>query len=114
MTAILSGPYDLCYEVLDKALPMQRGGVFAIGHVDAKGTFRVQRVGRDTLDLRERLRSMIGSGNNFKYAMASTALEAFEIECDLFHKFRPPGNFTHPDRPPGSGWKCRHCLQLHV
>jgi hypothetical protein len=113
MNTLLDGPYDLTFDSLQNELPKSRAGVFALGHVDARGTFRVQRVGRDERDLQERLCGMIGSGTMFKYAIVSTAKEAFDLECDLFHKFRPPSNIMHPDRPRGSEWKCRHCHQLH-
>ena len=113
MNATLDGPHDLSVDVLERAVP-HRGGVFAVGHVDLAGRFRVQRVGRDDYDLRERLRGLIGSGNKFKYTIVPNPQDAFDLECDLFHKFRPPSNIMHPDRPRGSGWRCRHCLQLHL
>lgn len=114
MSTRLDGPYDLSFDSLERALPKRRIGVFAIGHIDPAGIFRVQRVGRDQSDVQERLRGFIGSGNKFKYALAGTAFEAFELECELFHKLKPPSNIMHPDRPQGSGWKCRHCLALHL
>ena len=114
MSIILDGPFDLSFESIERTMPKQRVGVFAIGHVDSNGVFRVQRVGRDDADLQGRLRGMIGSGNQFKFVVVSTAQEAFDLECDLFHRFKPRGNFTHPDRPRGSSWKCDHCLQLHL
>lgn len=109
----LNGPYDLTYDTLTKVLPKAGGGVFALGYVDSASRFRVQRVGRDPNSLRRYLSSLIGSGNQFKYRITMTEREAFEIECQLFHELRPPSNFSHPDRPMGSGWRCPHCLQLH-
>lgn len=114
MRSVLVGPHELSFDCLERTLPRQRIGVFAIGHVDPAGTFRVQRVGRDEEDVQARLRSLIGSANKFKFALVHSAFEAFEIECELFHKLRPPSNVTHPNCPPGSGWKCRHCVQLHL
>lgn len=114
MKSNLNGPYDLSFDCLEQNLPTKGVGVYAIGHVDALGTFRVQRVGRDEENVKQRLRSLIGSGNKFKYALLATAFEAFEMECELFHRLKPPSNVTHPDRPRGSGWKCRHCLQFHL
>lgn len=111
--AVLNGPFDLTYDSLTAVLPKSASGVFAIGYVDGLDRFRVQRVGRAGADIREQLRTLIGSGNQFKYRLTMTEREAFEIECDLFHKLRPPSNISHPDRPRGSGWRCPHCLQYH-
>lgn len=113
MKSHLEGPYDLSFDCLEYTIPRQSVGVYAIGHVDAAGVFRVQRVGRDEVDVKERLRCLIGSGNKFKYALAPNAYTAFDMECELFHRLKPPSNITHPDRPRASGWKCRHCLQFH-
>ena len=108
----LHGPYELSVDSLERSLPRGGGGVFALGYIDSAGRFRVERVGRDEADLKGRLRNLIGSGNLFKYA-AVDAREAFELECEIFHRLRPPSNITHPDRPRGTDWKCRQCLQLH-
>lgn len=109
----LQGPYELSIECIDRTLPPGLPGVFALGYVDASGTFRIQSVGRDDDDLRRRLRDMVGSSNRFKYASASDSQEAFEHECELFHRFTPRGNVMHPQRPPGAKWKCPRCFQLH-
>lgn len=113
MRSGLQGPYELTFDGIAVALPVALGGVFALGHVDAAGTFRVERVGRDDRDLRGCLQGLIGSSNRFKYAPAASAREAFEQECELFHRLRPPGNIIHPDRPKGSDWRCQVCFQFH-
>lgn len=110
----LSGPHDLDFEGLHRLLPARRVGVFALGRVDAAGTFRVERVGRAHNDLREELRALIGCGNQFKYALADSARAAFDQECELFHRLRPPGNFIHPGRPAWADWTCHWCTQLHL
>ena len=109
----LQGPYELSIEGIDRTLPMGQPGVFALGYIDAAGTFRIQSVGRDDTDLRRRLREMIGSSNKFKFASAIDSEEAFAHECELFHHFKPRANVVHPQRPQGSNWKCPHCFQLH-
>lgn len=110
MRTLLLGPYELSYDVVEKALPAGVAGVFALGHVDFEGVFRVERIGRDDCSLRGSLHAAIGSSTRFKYLTVASAQRAFETECELFHRFRPPGNITHPDRPRGSGWKCPVCL----
>lgn len=114
MKSNLEGPYELSYECLESTLPRQTAGVFALGYVDPDGRFRVNRVGREDGDLRDYLRGLIGSSASFKFSLTGSAREAFDLECELFHRLRPPGNFMHPVRPPGSSWKCRHCLHDHA
>lgn len=113
MKGELIGPYELSYDTLEKALPDGLCGVFALGHVDAAGIFRVQRVGRDDTNLRRCLQGLIGSSSRFKFLKAVSPQAAFERECALFHKFRPPGNIIHPSRMQGSQWHCPVCLQYH-
>lgn len=110
----LVGPVELSFDVVDRVLAAAGSGVFALGRVDGAGTFRVERVGRADHNLRESLKSLIGCGNQFKFAVTASAKEAFELECELFHRFRPPSTIIHPGRPPGSDWKCPCCTQLHL
>jgi hypothetical protein len=114
MHSALQGPYDLTFDVLERKLPARRAGAFALGHTDEDGTFRVKRVGRSDADLRRTLQDLIGSSNKFKFVVTASAREAFDRECELFHKFRPPSNFTHPDRPRGSDWRCPRCFLFHL
>lgn len=109
MSTALLGPYELNFESVAEALPIAHCGVYALGHVDFAGTFRIQKIGRDDSDLRRHLQELIGSSNRFKYARTITPQKAFEIECELFHRFRPPGNIIHPTRPKASDWRCPIC-----
>jgi hypothetical protein len=43
----------------------------------------------------------------FQYC--TSAQEAFEAECSVFHTFAPPDNKTHPARPQNADWKCPGC-----
>jgi hypothetical protein len=105
---MLEGPFDLTFDTLQNHVPHDCG-IYALGYIDSVDRFRVERVGRDDRDLLNRLRQLIGSSLKFKYATTSGPRLAFEAECALFHRFRPIGNFTHPDRPHGSGWVCPVC-----
>lgn len=108
----LEGPHRLIVDDIDAAIVSRSAGTFAIGHLDHKGRFVVQYVGRSDNDLRTQLRAKIGAEPYFKHRCFETAREAFEKECELFHAFQPPGNFLHPERPPGSDWKCPHCMRM--
>lgn len=112
MERTLLGPYELSFDTIDKQLPSQACGVFAVGYVDVSNTFRIERVGRDDVNLAELMRSLIGSSGRFKYAICANSKQAFEAECEIFHRFRPPGNFIHPVRPSGSRWRCPICQAL--
>jgi len=111
-TAALLGPFELAFDTIERELPPAVCGVFALGYVDPSGTFRVQRVGRGD-DLRNGLRQLIGSSTRFKFAKSVSPQAAFERECELFHRFRPPGNIIHPDRPKGTDWLCPVCARFH-
>lgn len=110
----LAGPFELTFDRVDRVLPAGQSGVFALGQVDGTGTFRVQRVGRSDDDLRGCLKGLIGCGNQFKFALTGSVREAFDSECELFHRLRPPCSFIHPARSPGSDWTCHWCSLLHL
>ena len=113
MRSPLLGPYNLTYDDLQTVVPEGMCGTYALGHVDNRQTFRVERVGREEKDLRRCLRGLIGSSIGFKFAPMSSPKTAFEHECELFHRLRPPGNFIHPERPAGTDWNCPVCFQFH-
>lgn len=106
---MLNGPFNLSYDDLEARVPGHICGYFALGYLDSREKFRVQHVGRDDSDMQLRLKTLIGSSLKFKFMATRTPKEAFEGECELFHRLRPPGNLIHPDRPRGSGWRCPVC-----
>lgn len=108
----MEGPFRLTVDEIDAVIEAGTAGAFAIGHVDYRGRFVVQYVGRSDSDLRSQLRSKIGSEPYFKHQCFATPQQAFEKECELFHSFQPPGNFLHPERPSGTDWKCPSCTAM--
>lgn len=105
----LAGPYQLSFEAIEAAVTRQSPGVYALGHRDAAGRFSINHVGRSDSDVKARLRDYIGAASLFKFDYFSSAIEAFEKECALFHDIAPPGNRVHPDRPRGTTWRCPRC-----
>jgi hypothetical protein len=105
----LAGPFRLSFDEIDALVTRTSAGVYALGHADADGRFRVNHVGRSDSNLKQQLLETIGSANLFKYAYFSSARTAFEKECELFHDIGPPGNRVHPGRPRGTGWECPRC-----
>lgn len=108
-TTALLGPMRLAYDEITDSLPRVAPGVFAVGHRGPDGKFYVDYIGRADRDLREKLLSLIGSGNLFKFRQTPSNEAAFHAECDLFHELKPPGNRMHPDRPAGTNWECPRC-----
>lgn len=105
----LLGPYQLTYDGIESAVTRKSAGVYVLGHMSPEGKFRIHYIGRSDTDIRETLRSRIGSNTSFKYGYFSSSKAAFEKECALYHDFSPPGNKIHPDRPKGSSSTCPHC-----
>ncbi len=105
----LSGPYLLNFNAVTTTVSENSPGVFALGHLDPAGKFRIAYVSRAEKNLQSRLCEHIGSDLMFKFAYCATARQAFEKECTLFHDFKPPANCLHPARSSGSDWLCPRC-----
>lgn len=110
-TTTLRGPFRLTVDGIASAVKASGPGVFMLGHEDFGGKFVVTHVGRSDRDITSKLKDLIGVSGQFKYAKLATSREAFEAECELFHRFRPQGNHFHPDRPHGTSWTCPHCTR---
>jgi hypothetical protein len=95
---------------IDAAIGPGHMGIYALGSLNADGTFSIAYIGRAEIDLAEKLRAHIGdSYRAFSFALAATALSAYRMECELFHHIRPSDNHTHPVRPAGTRWTCPVC-----
>ncbi|MFF4197470.1 GIY-YIG nuclease family protein [Nonomuraea sp. NPDC001831] len=82
------------------------------------GTYMLYRnarpvyVGRSDSDLRQRLLRHAGNrrGEHFTYDVHFTPLQAFEVECSLFHTLRAQiENVIHPDQPDHMSARCPFC-----
>lgn len=105
----LIGPLPLSYEEIEAVVRHGRPGVFALGHVDPQQRFRIGYVGSSYSDLRHALMERIGTAAMFKFDVTDSKLAAFHRVCELFHSFHPAGNFLHPERAPGTDWRCPYC-----
>lgn len=112
MATGLVGPYALDFETIRSTLGPGVVGTYALGYMSPNNVFYINRVGRSDEDIRSTLLNLIGSDLLFKYRYTPTSRAAFELECELFHQFRPPGNFFHPVRPHGTNLQCGFCLQV--
>ena len=76
-------------------------------YILSRGSNAAHYVGRSDTDLNSRLKSHRGTGYvSFWFELASSPLEAFYSECDLYHKYNPQDNEMHPTAPPMASWKC--------
>lgn len=109
----LIGSFPLTSESVARHAPEGVVGVYAMGFLTSS-VFTVQAVGRSDSDLRGRLAELAQDGKyqSFKYLAANSVLDAFELECLLFHEFggaRHLDNASHPARPGEARWPCPHC-----
>lgn len=104
----LWGPYLLTKENIQSIVVGVGPGVYALGDVDGS-SLRVFRVGRSDLGLAQRLTDYIGQYRAFMYGFCSSALDAFNAECSLYHTHHPRDHSIHPDRPSGMQIPCLYC-----
>jgi len=105
----MSGPFTLSPRGIDQTVEAGRIGTYALGNTGNDGTFFIGYVGRSDIDLNGRLKQHVGKHPLFKALYWSTAKEAFEHECRVYHDFSPPENEIHPDRKKGTAWSCPAC-----
>lgn len=107
----LDGPHYLQRDVICSQVLKTSPGVYALGRMKDDGNYLIQFVGRSDTDLNGRLLKLADDARypEFKYQYAETPLEAFELECKVFHRSAPEDNRLHPHRPEGSDWKCPGC-----
>jgi hypothetical protein len=103
----MRGPFRLTQDILDKSVP-RSAGVFALGTLSRKGSIVVTEVGRSDDDVVETLKQRIGRHEAFVYEEAASPRQAFELECELYHQFRPTS--THP-KPDDETWVCPICAK---
>lgn len=97
---------------IDEYVTESRPGNYALGYVH-DDIFIVRYVGRSEHDLKDELKSHIGSPyQRFKFSYSLTPQDAFEKECRVYHRFggnKKLHNLTHPNRGSHFDWKCPVC-----
>lgn len=88
-------------------------GVYVLDKT-TKGSFQVNYVGRADTDLNGRLKDWVGTKYKyFKFDYATSKMDAFKKECELWHNYGGPkgklDNKKHPERPDKTNWKCPKC-----
>lgn len=111
----MHGPFELTQNVIDKVIPNNVIGNYAYGHLDEKGTFVVQYVGRSDINLKERIGHGIGIYEYFKFSIANSPLDAYHKECINYHNFGGDqgllDNAIHPDKPDHGFGLCPICTK---
>lgn len=110
----MRGPYSLTSLQIDANVSSQAGAyVLVNGHNVAI------YVGRADTDLNVRLRAHLLENEtnlcirrsgivSFYFENANSAAEAYILECDWYHRFRPTCNIAHPAKN-FSTWLCPVC-----
>jgi hypothetical protein len=105
----LRGPYLLTFQEIVRLVRPRTAGVYSLGEMDGPSKFLISYIGAGFEDVRSDLLNRIGTAGRFKVALTPTPAAAFLRQCQLFHQFRPAGNFLHPERPAGTKLLCPLC-----
>ncbi|MBM3596979.1 MAG: hypothetical protein FJX35_02100 [Alphaproteobacteria bacterium] len=104
----LTGPLPLNAESVKLAIPRKSPGSYVLGTM-TDGELEARHVGRSDTDVADRLTAHVGQYPSFCFAYATSALAAFEQECELYHAYMSSSGAAHPARAPNSGWRCPRC-----
>ena len=105
----LRGPFALTDQVIDQEVGASQPGAYVLEESTDLIHFHVVYVGRSDTDVNNQLHVHVGSYKRFRYEYCISAQAAFEKECALYHDFEPRDNPIHPQRPPGTKWRCPRC-----
>lgn len=110
----MKGKFPLVNTGIDDYIPATPGA-----YVLVNTSNNAVYVGRSDTDLNGRLKSHLpeneqnawirrSSPTDYYFEIAATAQEAYRLECEWFHKYRPNCNTAHPAKLFNS-WSCPIC-----
>jgi hypothetical protein len=105
----LRGPYRLNTEIVKSVIPEKIAGAYVVGAHKAS-QIEPLLVGRSD-DLAMQLSKHISSYASFAYAAAFSSRVAYQMECEMYHAWKPRDNLAHPAKPKDSNWECSVCRQ---
>ena len=109
MTPRLYGPFQLNEHGIEAHLQPASPGIYALGHT-RRDLFVVSYIGRADADLQAGLKTHVsGPYQQFKFAYALSARDAFEKQCELYHDYIGLENTRHPCPPSGVNVQCPRC-----
>ena len=96
----LKGPFELTDAGITREVLETSAGTYVLDRSHDSGPFHISYVGRADTNLSERLREHLGKyAKRFKFEYYSSAKEAFDKECGLYHDFNPPSVRLKPSGP---------------
>ena len=100
----MKGPLDFTEQVINQSLKDSDIGAYIL----SKGNNVAHYVGRSDSSLKQRLKQHLQGTSyiQFWFETVTSALDAYYLECQWYHKYSPKDNANHPAIPPGSAWKC--------
>lgn len=104
----MNGPYLLNKNTIDRFVTQTSVG----GYILSSDGVNASYVGRSDSDLNGRLKWWVDNSQkylHFWFEYTSSSKLAFELECRIWHRYNPPDNKLHPDRPENSYWQCPVC-----
>jgi hypothetical protein len=107
-TPALDGPFPLCNKHLVSRVTRRAPGIFLLSATRG-GEIDPRRVERSDDDVAEHLKHHIGLYSHFAWAYASSPMVAYDMECEMYHTWRPPENINHPEKPTGTDCVCPVC-----
>jgi hypothetical protein len=99
----LLGPFAL--DEVDSRIAQASSGAYILSR-DGKAA---HYIGRSDTDLAARIKQSASEhpGNlYFWFETTTSAMQAYYLECEWWHKYNPPDNSNHPAVPPGTLWRC--------
>ena len=99
----MKGPFDLN----EIAININVHGPIGT-YILSRGNNAAHYVGRSDSNLSLRLKQHAQEGRYVQFWFENTAssLEAYYLECEWYHKYKPLDSINHPAVPPGAAWKC--------
>jgi hypothetical protein len=107
----MRGPFTLSVPSLNMIAPLTRVCVYCLSNLRDS----VQVIRRSEQGIRAELRKHVGQYKYFWLAPAISPREAFNIECDAWHRNarQTPSDLGHPLPASGTDWVCPHCQKQH-
>jgi hypothetical protein len=105
----LKGPYSLNSGSVAAAIPEKIAGAYVVGNYKASH-IEPLLVGRSE-DLAAQLLKYISSYASFAFAAAFSPRVAYQMECEMYHAWKPRDNPAHPAKARDSNWECPVCRQ---
>jgi excinuclease UvrABC nuclease subunit len=114
----MKGPYRLTELNVKQYVP-RMAGAYCLTYSGSDNRNIACYIGRSDNDLKSRLKNHLSpnevdlcikrkGADKFYFQETTSAREAYELECEWYHKYNPNCNNIHPDKTYTS-WACPVC-----